>query len=75
MEEVNSYDNYLPNIQWNVLFNNQIQVLPMSQILQNVNGQQMFIHSIAQDANQLLQFNSQDNQHLQLLQLPVSNCY
>lgn len=70
MERVNSNDNHLSNILLNAPSSNQIQVLP-GQIIQSVNGQQLFIHSAAQEANPLIQYGSQNNQQLQLLQLPV----
>lgn len=71
LEKFNSNDNQLSGVLLDGTSNNQIPVLP-GQIIQNVNGQQLFIHSAAQDASQLIQYGSQNNQQLQLLQFPVS---
>ncbi|XP_016657272.1 nuclear transcription factor Y subunit alpha-like [Acyrthosiphon pisum] len=67
LERVDSNDNQLSGILLDDASNNQIQVFP-GQIIQSVNGQQLFIHSAAQDASQLIQRGSQNNQQLQLLQ-------
>jgi len=67
LEKVNLNDNLLDGA-----FNSQIQVLP-GQIIQSVNGQQLFIHSAVQNANQLIQCGSQNNQQFQLL--PFSVCF
>jgi len=57
LEKVDSNDNRLSGI----LLDNQIQVIP-GQIIQSVNGQQLFIHSAAQDASQLIRCGLQ-NEH------------
>ncbi|XP_025203492.1 nuclear transcription factor Y subunit alpha-like isoform X1 [Melanaphis sacchari] len=71
-EEIVDSDNHVPDIQMSAPFNNLMQVLPTSQITPSIHGQQIFIHSDAQNSNQLFQCNSQNNQQLQLLQLPIS---
>jgi len=71
MEELNLDANLLAGIPLNAPSNDQIQVL-QGQIIQSVLGQQMYIYSNVQDANQLLQYHLRNNQQLQLLQLPVS---
>lgn len=71
LERFNSNDNQLSGVLLDGTTNNQVQVLP-GQIIQSVNGQQLFIHSAAQDASQLIQYGSQNNQQLQLLQFSVS---
>jgi len=70
LETVNSNNNQLSYILLDSASKNQVQVLP-GQILQSVNGKQLFIHSAAQDASQLIQYGSQNNQQLQLLQFSV----
>jgi len=67
----NSDNNHMPDIQLNASSNNQLEVLPMNHIMQSVHGQQMFVNPTAQDSNQLFLYGSQNNQQLQLLQLPV----
>ncbi|XP_015363441.1 PREDICTED: nuclear transcription factor Y subunit alpha-like [Diuraphis noxia] len=69
MEKVNLDTNLLSGILLNAPSNVQIQVLP-GQIIQNILGQQMYIHSNVQNTNHLLQYDTQNNQQLQLLQLP-----
>jgi len=70
LERVDSNDNQLSGILLDGASNNQIQVSP-GQIIQSVNGQQLLIHSTAQDASQLIQCSSQNNQQLELLQFSV----
>lgn len=70
MEKLNLDANLLSGILLNAPSNYQIQVLP-GQIIQSVLWQQMNFHSNVQNANQLLQHHLQNNQQLQLLQLPV----
>ncbi|KAL5238483.1 hypothetical protein ACI65C_005893 [Semiaphis heraclei] len=69
MEKLNLDANLLSGILLNAPSNYQIQVLP-GQIIQSVLWQQMNFHSNVQNANQLLQHHLQNNQQLQLLQLP-----
>uniref|UniRef100_A0A2S2NBI8 Nuclear transcription factor Y subunit n=1 Tax=Schizaphis graminum TaxID=13262 RepID=A0A2S2NBI8_SCHGA len=74
VEEIKANDNHdIPNIQLDtpITYNNQMQVLPTSQIIPSVPEQQLFIHSNSQNLNQLFQYDSQNNQQLQLLQLPI----
>jgi len=70
VEPVNSGSNYMTDVQLNASSNNYMPVVLPSQLIQSVNGQQMFINSVPQGVNQLFQYNFQNNQ--QLLQLPVS---
>lgn len=71
VEIVNSDNNHMPDVQLNAPSNNQLEVLPTNQIIPSVHGQQIFVHPTAQDSNQLFLYGSQNNQQLQLLQLPV----
>lgn len=64
-------NNHMPDIQLNAPSNNQLEVLPTNQIIPSVHEQQMFVHPTAHDPNQLFLYGSQNNQQLQLLQLPV----
>ncbi|CAH1732442.1 nuclear transcription factor Y subunit alpha-like isoform X2 [Aphis gossypii] len=72
VEIVNSNNNHVPDVQLNAPSNNQLEVLPTNQIIPSVLGQQMFVHPTVQDSNQLFLYGSQNNQQMQLLQLPVS---
>lgn len=75
VEIVNSNNNHMPDVQLNAPSNNQLEVLPTNQIMPSVLGQQMFVHPTAQDSNQLFLCGSQNNQQLQLLQLPVVSTF
>jgi len=70
VERVDSNDDHLSNILLDTPSNDQMQVLP-SDLVECVYGHQFCVHSAVQDANQLIQNGSQNNQQLQQLQLSV----
>lgn len=72
VEVVNSDNNHMPDVQLNAPSNHQLEILPTNQIMPSVHGQQMFVHPTAQGSNKLFLYGSQNNQQLQLLQLPIS---
>lgn len=75
VEIENSDNNHMPDVQLNAPSNNQLEILPTNQIMPSVHGQQMFVHPTAQSSNKLFLYGSQNNQQLQLLQLPIVSTF
>lgn len=75
VEIENSDNNHMPDVQLNAPSNNQLEILPTNQIMPSVHGQQMFVHPTAQGSNKLFLYGSQNNQQLQLLQLPIVSTF